>query len=70
MLRRRLPVIAYLPFVEALRAYVLSREPEDLRHELGSGASDVARMVSEVRDKLAVELRAPGDPDEDRYRLF
>ena len=29
--------LPYLPFVEALRAYVLSREPEDLRHDLGSG---------------------------------
>ena len=62
--------LPYLPFVEALRAYVLSREPEDLRHELGSGASDVARIVSEVRDTLQVELRAPGDPEEDRYRLL
>jgi DNA-binding CsgD family transcriptional regulator len=62
--------LPYLPFVEALRAYVLSREPEDLCQELGSGASDVARIVSEVRDTLQVELRAPGDPEEDRYRLF
>ncbi len=62
--------LPYLPFVEALRPYVLSLEPEDLRQELGSGASDVARVVSEVRDKLQVELRAPGDPEEDRYRLM
>ena len=62
--------LPYLPFVEALRAYVLSREPEDLRQELGSGAPDVARIVSEVRDILQVELRAPGDPEEDRYRLL
>ena len=62
--------LPYLPFVEALRAYFLSREPEDLRQELGSGASDVARIVSEVEDLLEVELRAPGDPEEDRYRLL
>ena len=62
--------LPYLPFVEALRAYVLSREPEDLRQELGAGAADVARIVSEVRDTLQVELRAPGDPEEDRYRLL
>ena len=70
VLRRRLPFLAYLPFVETLRAYVLSREPKDLRQELGSGASDVARIVSEVRDTLQVERRTPGDPEEDRYRLF
>ena len=62
--------LPYLPFVEALRAYVLSRDSDDLRQELGSGAPDVARIVSEVRDILAVELRAPGDPEEDRYRLL
>ena len=62
--------LPYLPFVEALRAYVRSRDSDDLRQELGSGASDVARIVSEVRDILQVELRAPGDPEEDRYRLL
>ena len=62
--------LPYLPFVEALRAYVLSRDSDDLSQELGSGAPDVARIVSEVRDKLPVELRPPGDPEEDRYRLL
>ncbi|MCH8226060.1 MAG: ATP-binding protein [Chloroflexi bacterium] len=27
--------LPYLPFVEALRAYVISRDPEDLRQDLG-----------------------------------
>ena len=62
--------LPYLPFVEALRDYVLSRETDDIRQELGTGASDVARIVPEVRDKLQVELRQPGDPEEDRYRLL
>ena len=62
--------LPYLPFVEAMRAYVRSREADDLRQELGSGACDVARIVSEIRDKLQIELRTPGDPEEDRYRLL
>jgi hypothetical protein len=63
--------LAYLPFVEALRTYVLSRDPEPLGKELGSGAGEVARIVSEVRQRLAVEPSPPsGDPEEERYRLL
>jgi len=62
--------LPYLAFVEAMRSYVLSRETRDLRRELGTGAADVARIVSEVREKLKVEPRPPGDPEEERYRLM
>ncbi|MFQ5880212.1 MAG: AAA family ATPase, partial [Dehalococcoidia bacterium] len=62
--------LPYLPFVEALRSYVLTREVDDLRQELGTGAADVARIVSEVRQRVQVELRPAGDPEEERYRLL
>jgi tetratricopeptide (TPR) repeat protein len=62
--------LPYLAFVEALRTYVADRDPEALRDELGTGAADVARIVSEVRDRVDVELRPPGDGDDDRYRLL
>jgi len=62
--------LPYLAFVEAMRSYVLDREAEDLRKELGTGASDVARIVSEIRDKLKVEPRVTESPEEDRYRLL
>ena len=62
--------LPYLPFVEALRSYVLTREPDRLRDELGSGAAEVARIISEVRDRVQVELRPAGDPEDDRWRLF
>jgi serine/threonine protein kinase/tetratricopeptide (TPR) repeat protein len=62
--------LPYLAFVEALRTYVLSREPDELRKELGSGAGDVARIVSEVRERLQVEARPAGNPEEERYRLL
>jgi predicted ATPase len=63
--------LPYLPFVEALRSYVLERAPDQLRGELGSGAPEVARLVSEVRDRVQVSPSEPSaDPSEDRYRLF
>jgi len=62
--------LPYLAFVEALRSYALSREVKDLRKELGTGAADVARIVSEIREKLKVKLRPAGNPEEERYRLL
>lgn len=62
--------LPYLAFVEALRSYVLSRETRDLREELGSGAADVARIVSEIRERLKIKLRTQKDPEEERYRLL
>jgi tetratricopeptide (TPR) repeat protein len=62
--------LPYLAFVEALRSYVLSREIKDLRKELGTGAADLARIVSEIRERLKIKLQPPSDPDEARYRLL
>jgi hypothetical protein len=62
--------LPYLPFVEAMRSYVLAREPDGLRKDLGTGAAEVARLVSEIRDRLQVELRSAGDPEDDRWRLL
>ncbi|UCC16955.1 MAG: AAA family ATPase, partial [Dehalococcoidales bacterium] len=62
--------LPYLAFVETMRSYVMDREPDDLKKELGSGATDVARIVSEVREKLHVEPRESQNPEEDRYRLM
>jgi tetratricopeptide (TPR) repeat protein len=62
--------LPYLAFVEALRSYVLTREVKDLREELGSGAADVARIISEIRERLKIKLRLQKDPEEERYRLL
>jgi tetratricopeptide (TPR) repeat protein len=62
--------LPYLAFVEALRSYVLTRDVKNLRKELGTGAADVARIVSEIREKLKVKLQPPGNPEEERYRLM
>jgi tetratricopeptide (TPR) repeat protein len=62
--------LPYLAFIEALRSYVLAREVKDLREELGSGAADVARIISEIRERLKIKLRPQKDPEEERYRLL
>ncbi len=62
--------LPYLAFVEALRSYVLSREVKDLREELGTGAADVARIISEIRERLKIKLRPQKDPEEERYQLL
>jgi serine/threonine protein kinase len=62
--------LPYLAFVEAIRSYTLERDAENLRKELGSGASDVARIVSDIREKLDIHLKAAENPEEERYRLL
>ena len=62
--------LPYLAFVEALRSYVLTRDVKNLRKEMGTGAADIARIVSEIRERLKVKLRPPGNPEEERYRLM
>jgi eukaryotic-like serine/threonine-protein kinase len=62
--------LPYLGFVEALRGYVISQDSQELKKELGTGAADVARIVSEIREKLKVKPKAGGDPEEERYRLL
>jgi len=63
--------IPYLPFVEAMRQYMADRPDESLREALGSGGPDVAKIVSEITERLPDVRPGPrGEPEEDRYRLF
>ena len=62
--------LPYLPFVEALRGYVVQRDRAALASELGNAAGEVARIIPEVGHRLAVDLPPPGDPETDRYRLL
>ena len=63
---------AYWPWCQSIRAYVRTCDPELLASELGSGASDVAELVPEVRERLAgvPEPSRSRDPDTARFRLF
>jgi len=62
--------LPYLAFIEAMRSYVHDRDPEELKKELGSGATHVARIVSEVREIIKVEPHQTENPEEDRYHLM
>ena len=62
----------YWPWVQAIRSYVSSREPDELRKVMGSTASVIAEIVEDVRERLP-ETQAPSqmeDPDSARFRLF
>ena len=64
-------VPAYWPWVQAIRSYVRERDPEQLRSEMGSGAADIAEVVSDVRERLPDLQPAPQlEPDQARFRLF
>jgi tetratricopeptide (TPR) repeat protein len=62
--------LPYLAFVEALRTYAQSRDVSELRKELGTGAADVARIVSEVKERLKIQPKPKENPEEERYRLM
>ncbi len=63
--------LPYLPFIEAIRQYVVARPADALARELGDGASDVAKLVSEIRQRLpSVPPSVQLPPDQERWRLF
>jgi serine/threonine protein kinase/class 3 adenylate cyclase len=62
--------LPYLAFVEMMRSYVVDQDADQLKSQLGSGAAEVARIVSEVRDRVNVESGAASSPEEERFRLF
>lgn len=61
----------YWPWVQALRAYVRVEIPENLRRQLGAGATELAQIVPEIRELLG-DVLAPSshDPEDARFRLF
>ncbi len=63
---------AYWPWVQAIRSYVVTVEPETLSAHLGSGAPEVARVVSDIRARLPGLPDPPTnlEPDEAQFRLF
>src|ERR1700691_2236108 len=43
---------AYWPFIQILRACIECRDSEDLKALLGSGASEIARLIPEIKRSL------------------
>ena len=61
----------YWPWVQVIRAYVQQAGAEQLAAEMGTGAADIAEIVSELTDKLpGLETHPTIDPEQDRFRLF
>lgn len=63
---------SYWPWVQAVRSYVRHTEPEQLREEMGAGASEIAVVVADVRQRL-VGIDPPpdlNDLEQYRFRLF
>ncbi|MEX2557224.1 MAG: AAA family ATPase [Actinomycetota bacterium] len=63
--------LPFIPFVQAIRSYISEVTPEALREELGDGAADVAKLVSEIRQRIPDLPEAPQvEPEQERFRLF
>ena len=62
----------YWPWVQAIRSYVRERDSKQLSSDMGSGAADIAEIVSDVREKLPGLPSPPqlDDPESARFRLF
>jgi class 3 adenylate cyclase len=62
---------AYWPWVQAIRSYVRGLDADTLRAQLGTGVSDVAQIVSEVRERIpGLPESEPLDLEQARFRLF
>jgi hypothetical protein len=61
----------FWPWIQAIRSYVRAHDPEQLRSELGSGASVIAEIVPDINEVLPdlkpAELTSP---DQARFQLF
>jgi DNA-binding NarL/FixJ family response regulator len=62
--------VPYLPVVEALRTYVLGLAVDALRIQLGDSASDMARLLPDIRARLNNPDVDPSDSDNQQWRLF
>jgi DNA-binding SARP family transcriptional activator/tetratricopeptide (TPR) repeat protein len=61
----------YWPWVQALRTYLEQSEPAALRSQLGTGASDLAQLLPELRDPFPDLPEPPTlEPESARFRLF
>jgi tetratricopeptide (TPR) repeat protein len=61
----------YLPLAEALRDWVHGRDGQTLRAQLGTTASELARLAPEIETRLGPLTPSPPlSPEEQRVRLF
>ena len=61
----------YWPWVQVIRSYVHASDEATLRSEMGTGAADIAQVVSNIHDRLPGLPAPPAlEPDQARFRLF
>jgi class 3 adenylate cyclase len=61
----------YTPFIEVLRQYVDARPADALREEMGDAASNLAKLVSEIRARVPdLPPSPPREPEAERYQLL
>jgi DNA-binding SARP family transcriptional activator len=62
---------AYWPWTQALRPYVRGTDAATLRVQLGSGATELAQIVPELRQRFPdLPPPSPVEPEGARFRLF
>ena len=62
---------SYWPWVQAIRSYVHSKDLQALASDMGSGAADIAQVVTEIRERLPGLATPPAlEPEQARFRLF
>lgn len=62
---------AYWPWMRMIRLFAHQRDAETLASQLGSGAGEIAHLVSDVRERLPIPPPPPEDKGESsRFQLF
>ena len=62
---------AYWPWVQVIRDYARDHDAETVASDLGSGAFEIAQIVSEVRERIPeIPESPPLDAEQARFRLF
>ncbi len=62
---------AYWPWVQAIRSYMRSADPQVVDRQIGSGLGEIATLLPELADgKPDVTVPIANEPSADRFRLF
>ncbi len=62
---------AYWPWVQVIRDYARCHDAETVASDLGSGAFEIAQIVSEIRERMPeIPESPPLDAEQARFRLF
>ena len=61
----------YWPWIQPMRSYIQEKDSAELRSQMGTGASDIAQVVPELRQLLPELEPSPIlEPEQARFRLF